>query len=76
MEDSIVSEKHLSNQAFGSSHLVKVVSRHGDLQVVDSVKLHLQAKARVQKTVGPADDDLGAGLFDLKRRSHPFLVHL
>lgn len=43
-----------------SLYLVEVFSRYGDFQVMDSIKLHLEAKVCVQKEVGSAGYHLGS----------------
>lgn len=59
-----------------SSYLVKVFSRNCDFQVMDSIKLYLQAKGCVQQTVGSTGYHLGFVLVNGNWGSHPPSIHL
>lgn len=41
-------------------YLVEILSRNRDLQVVDSIKLHLQAKVGIQQAVGSTGYHFGS----------------
>lgn len=58
------------------SYLVEVFSRNSDLQVMDSIKLHLHAKGGVQQTVRSAGYYLGASLVNGNRNAHPPSIQL
>lgn len=57
-------------------HLVEVFSTHGDLQVMNSIKLHLQTKLCVEQTVRSARYYFGSDRIDGQRRSHSASIQL
>lgn len=56
-------EQSRASQSF-CSYLVEVFSRHSDLQVMNSIKLHLQTKGGVQQAVWATCDHFGSGTLD------------